>query len=341
MSGNSQTARALTRAASADGFNPSNTGAFSPDVEDFEALETQARAALEDLAANGSRNEALTVEYMCILRTYRQACERRAQYVEADLVQRVLRYMRLDEETRHVCGLTELQRQERDAIETLHREEVQEFHHAWNMRIDELEEEQLRLETALIERQNAELQSFYEEVNSLNPHAAKCSRGLLYARAVEHILASQREYVRAHKKKKEADTIEARDAERFVQAKVELLERREAMMRQKHEQERHVLEVKAKRRRAEMEAARKRELYILLRRYLNAQRELELHQNIVRSKTGTILLKHASNTKGNTSGTAVLVESAESGAFGIRARKQHLDNLVDSCTLPKIGTKQK
>nr|CCC94095.1 unnamed protein product [Trypanosoma congolense IL3000] len=297
--------------------------------------------ALEDLAVNGCRNEASTVGYMCLLRSYRQACEKRAQYVEADLVQRVLRYMRLDEETRHVCGLTELQRQERDAIECAHREEMQEFHHVWNMRIDELEEKELQLETDLIERQNLELQCLYEEVSNLNPHKGRCSRGLLYTRAVEHILASQREYVRAHKKKKVADSIEARDTERFVQAKMEVFERREALLRQKHEQERHVLNMKAKRRRLEMESARKKELYILLRRYLNAQRELELHQNIIRSKTGTILLKHATNNKGDTSGTAVLVESAESGAFGLRVRRQHLDSLVDQCSLPKLVGKPK
>ncbi|KEG05745.1 immunodominant antigen [Trypanosoma grayi] len=300
--------------------------------EDFADLEQQARVALEDLAANGNQDEASTAEYMRTLREYRQACQNRAQYVEADLVQQVLRHLRLDEETRHVRGLTEQQMLERQALDEAHREEFRVFHRAWNAKIDEMEEQQLDLETALLERQNAELQAFYEEMNDLNPHASKCSRDLLDARAVEHVLATQREYARAQRTKLKADRIEAKDAERFMQTKVELFERREAALRQKHQQERHVLSVKVDRRRLELERARKRELDVLLQRYVNVRRELELQQNIIRSKTGTILLKHASNTKSDASGSAALVESAGSGAFGLTVQRRHFDDTTQRGT---------
>ncbi|KAH9577931.1 hypothetical protein LSM04_000106 [Trypanosoma melophagium] len=304
--------------------------ADAPPADIFAQLEQRARAALEDLSAHSSREESSTAEYIRTLREYRQACQERAQYVEADLVQQVLRHLRLDEETRHVRGLTEQQQQERNALEEAHREEFQAFHRVWNQRIDAFEEQQLDMESALLERQNAELQAFYQEMNDLSPRTAKCSRDLLDARAVEHILAEQREYARAYRTKQQADRLEARDAERFMQAKVELFERREALLRQKHLQERQVLDVKIERRRLELERARKRELDVLLQRYVNVRRELELQQNIIRSKTGTILLKHASNTKSDASGSAALVESASSGAFGLTVKRRHFDDTNQS-----------
>ncbi|KAF8288037.1 putative immunodominant antigen, putative,tc40 antigen-like [Trypanosoma cruzi] len=302
--------------------------------DEFLALERRAREALEELASNSEREEVSTVEYINALREYRQACQVRARYVEADLVQQVLRHLRLDEETRHVRGLTEQQTQERQALEDAHREEFQEFHRVWNARIDEFEERQMEMETALLERQNAELQIFYQEVNALTPRTAKCSRGLLDARAVEQILASQREYARAHRTKMKADRLEARDAERFMQAKIELFERREEVLRQKHQQERDVLNKKIERRRMELERLRKRELDVLFQRYMNVRRELELQQNIIRSKTGTILLKHASNTKSDASGSAALVESAGSGAFGLTVKRRHFDEAMSHRTSP-------
>ncbi|RNF11426.1 immunodominant antigen [Trypanosoma conorhini] len=294
--------------------------------DEFVALEQRARAALEDLAANGEREEVSTAEYTRTLREYRQACQVRARYVEADLVQQVLRHLRLDEETRHVRGLTEQQMQERQALEDAHREEFMEFHRVWNARIEAFEEQQMELETALLERQNAELQAFYKEMNDLTPNTAKCSRGLLDARAVEHILAAQREYARAHRTKLKADRLEAKDVERFMQAKIELFERREELLRQKQQQELRVLNNKIERRRAEFERLRKKELDLLFQRYLNIRRELELQQNIIRNKTGTILLKHASNTKSDASGSAALVESAGSGAFGLTVKRRHFDD---------------
>ncbi|KAH8620465.1 hypothetical protein ERJ75_000032400 [Trypanosoma vivax] len=283
--------------------------------EQFKSLEVEARAALRDLSANGNNYE-LASKYMNLLRVYREACQERALYMEADLVQQVLRHMRLDEETRHVRELTERQRREREALDSAHQEEMRLFHRTWNARIDEFEEQQLVMETALLERQNAELQEFSREVSSLAPRIGKCSRNLLDARAIEHILASQREYTRAHEVKMRADSLEVRDTERFNKARVELFGRREGMLRQRHQQERSVLNVKVERRRLELERARQKELDMLLRRYLNARRELELQQNIIRSKTGTMLLKHANNNKSDTSGSAMLLESAESGAFG-------------------------
>ncbi|RNF12845.1 putative immunodominant antigen, putative,tc40 antigen-like [Trypanosoma rangeli] len=303
-----------------------------PKDEKFILLEQRARAVLEELAANGEQDEVSTVEFANTLREYRQACQDRARYVEADLVQQVLRHLRYDEETRHVRGLTEQQRQERQAVEDAHREEFMEFHRVWNARIDEFEEHQMELETTLLERQNMELQAFYKEMNNLTPNMPRCSRGLLDTRAVEHILATQRQYARAHRTKLKADRLEARDVERFMQAKIELFERREELLRQKHHQEHMVLKNKMELRRAEFERLRKRELDVLCQRYVNIRRELELQQNIVLNKTGTILLKHANNTKSDVSGSAALVESAGYGVFGSTVKRRHFDDAMQRCS---------
>ena len=76
------------------------------------------------------------------------------------------------------------------------------------------------------------------------------------------------------------------------------------------------------RRKLELERARKKELEMLLQRYNNVRRGLESQQNIIRSKTGNLLLKHANNRKTDNSGSNAIVTSMSSGAFGPALKKR-------------------
>ncbi|KAK7200510.1 hypothetical protein NESM_000106400 [Novymonas esmeraldas] len=298
-----------------------------PRDEVFDAVERRARVALESIATRDEEMEPNMGDHVEVLQSYRTACQARAMYREAYLVQQVLRNLRLEEESRHVRGITEQQMEERRLLEEAHREEFREFHHSWNARIDAFEEEQLEAELALLERQNDELIRFEEEMRDFQPRLLKYSRSLLESRLRQQTLARQRDYVGAQAQKVQADAIEVADMERFETARMGLFERREYAMRHRHQQELYALRTKVESRRLYLERYRKQELDMLLQRYINIRRSMESQQNIVRNKTGTLLLKHACNMKTDNSGTAVLVESAGSGAFGTVVQRRQADEL--------------
>ncbi|KAG5465009.1 hypothetical protein LSCM4_00460 [Leishmania orientalis] len=296
-----------------------------PHDEEFDAVEQRARMALESIATRAEEVEPNMGEHIEVLQSYRTACQARAMYREAYLVQQVLRNLRLEEESRHVRGITEQQMEERRMLEEAHRQEFREFHHSWNARIDAFEEEQLEAELALLERQNEELLRFQKEMRDFQPRLIKFSRSLLESRLRQQTLAKQRDYVGAQAQKVHAEAIELADGERFEAARATMFERREYAMHHRHQQELYALRMKVESRRLYLERYRKQELDVLLQRYINIRRSMESQQNIVRNKTGTLLLKHACNMKTDNSGTAVLVESAGSGAFGtvVQRRQAH------------------
>ncbi|KPI88437.1 hypothetical protein ABL78_2450 [Leptomonas seymouri] len=295
--------------------------------EAFDEVERRARIALESIAIRDEGAKFQVGDYVDVLQSYRTACQERAMYREAYLVQQVLRNLRLEVETRHVRGITEQQMEERRMLEEAHREEFREFHHSWNARIDAFEEEQLEAEISLLERQNNELIRFQEEMRDYQPRLIKYSRSLLESRSKQQVLARQRDYKGAQSQKEKADAIEIADMERYEEARMGAFGRREHALRQRHKQELLALRTKVESRRLYLERYRKQELDVLLQRYINVRRSMESHQNIARNKTGTLLLKHACNMKTDNSGTAVLLESAGSGAFGSLTQRRQADEL--------------
>jgi hypothetical protein len=241
-------------------------------------------------------------------------------------VQHVLKHLRLEEETRHVKGLTEQQESERRGLEEAHSIEFQNFNKMWNEKIDAFEEYQLDQEAAMLERHSLELSAFHNEMTGNEPRHVKYSKDLLNLRTIQASLASQRNYADAHKVKLKGDKIEAVESERIAREKAELYEKKEQQILQRHRQELAALRKRMETRKLELERSRKKELEMLLMRYNNVRRGLENQQNIIRSKTGNLLLKHANNKKSDSSGSNVIVTSMASGTFGPSLkRRQYVD----------------
>jgi len=214
------------------------------DDDEFDAKERQARVVLESIACKDEDVEMRMAEYVEVLKDYRMACQSRSMYKEAHLVQQVLRNLRLEEETRHVRGLTEQQMDERRMLEEAHRDEFRAFHRTWNEKIDLFEEQQLEQEIRLLERQNDELEQFHEEMRDFNPRVLRYSRDLIHTRNKQQALARQKNYVRAQEEKRKADEMEMNDLERFQGTRATMYERREYALRRRHQQELLALRMK-------------------------------------------------------------------------------------------------
>ena len=116
-------------------MSPSEAFANHPD----EQQEVLARRVLEEIATMGTVADVPLDEYIRILAEYRRCCERRGNYKEAELVQHVLKQLRLEEENRHVSALAQQQASERQGLEEAHMLEFQNFNRIWNEKIDNFE----------------------------------------------------------------------------------------------------------------------------------------------------------------------------------------------------------
>lgn len=297
-----------------------------PQTQSETQLDSMARRVLEEIATVGTGADVQLDEYIRILAEYRHACEQRENYKEAELVQHVLKHLRLEEETRHVKGLTEQQDAERRGLEEAHMMEFANFNKIWNERIDAFEEHQLDAEAAMLERHSQELSAFRADMASAEHRRVKYSKDLLNLRTIQQTLAQQRNYADAQKVKLKGDKIEALEYEKISREKAEIFARKESQILTRHRQELAAMRKRMERSKLELERARKKELEMLLQRYNNVRRGLEAQQNIIRSKTGQLLLKHANNVKTDNSGSHAIMMSMTSGAFGPGVKRRQFSN---------------
>jgi hypothetical protein len=319
---------------------PPIANANSPQDEPTTQLDLMARRVLEEIATAGTGADVQLDEYIRVLAEYRQSCEDRENYKEAELVQHVLKHLRLEEETRHVKGLTEQQEAERRGLEDAHMMEFANFNKIWNEKIDAFEEHQLDAEAAVLERHSHELATFHADMTSTQHRRVKYSKDLLNLRTIQQTLAAQRNYTDAQKVKLKGDKIEALEFEKISREKAEIYARKEGQILQRHRQELGAMRRRMERGKLELERARKKELEMLLQRYNNVRRGLEGQQNIIRSKTGNLLLKHAANAKTDNSGSHAIMMSMTSGTFGPGVKRRQFtqaDNADDNAALPPVN----
>eukprot|EP01006_Ploeotia_vitrea_P017603 TRINITY_DN48817_c0_g1_i1.p1 TRINITY_DN48817_c0_g1~~TRINITY_DN48817_c0_g1_i1.p1 ORF type:complete len:349 (-),score=53.79 TRINITY_DN48817_c0_g1_i1:476-1522(-) len=281
-----------------------------------EQQEILARRVLEEIATVGTGADVPLDEYIKILAEYRRLCERKGNYKEAELVQHVLKQLRLEEENRHVAALTAQQESERQGLEEAHMLEFQNFNRIWNEKIDGFEEHQLDCEAAMLERHSKELAEFHAEMTNELPKRPKFSKDLLNLRKIQETLAKQKNYSEAHKVKNKSDRVEAAELEKINRERAEKYSKKEAGILARHRAELMAMRKRMERGKAELERARKRELEMLLQRYNNVKRGLQGQQNIIKAKTGTMLLKHNANAKSECSGSQAINISMGSGTFG-------------------------
>lgn len=281
-----------------------------------EHQEILARRVLEEIATVGTGADVPLDEYIKILADYRCCCERKGNYKEAELVHHVLKQLRLEEENRHVSALTQQQESERQGLEEAHMLEFQNFNRIWNEKIDAFEEHQLDCEAAMLERHSLELAEFHAEMSAEPLKRPKFSKDLLNLRKIQETLAKQKNYAEAHKMKLKADKLETHEMDKINRERAEKYSKKEASILSRHRAELMAMRKRMERGKEELERARRKELEMLLQRYHNVRRGLQGQQNIVKAKTGTLLLKHALNKNTDSSGAAAINVSMGTGTFG-------------------------
>eukprot|EP01002_Notosolenus_urceolatus_P009993 NODE_362_length_2175_cov_27.819849_g17_i19.p1 GENE.NODE_362_length_2175_cov_27.819849_g17_i19~~NODE_362_length_2175_cov_27.819849_g17_i19.p1 ORF type:complete len:356 (+),score=81.59 NODE_362_length_2175_cov_27.819849_g17_i19:191-1258(+) len=284
--------------------------------EEDSLVEAGARKVLEEIATVGIGMEVDVSQYIDTLSKYRQLCETRGWYAEAQLVHHVLKQLRLEEEQRHLLALNSLQEAEMKGLDEAHILEFQHFNRLWNERVDEWDEHMLDCEAQLLERHSAELAEFHAEVSSQPPNRPKFSRDYLNLRSIQDKLAKQKNYSEAAKVKEKADRLEKEEMARFNRERSENFARRETQILARHRAELVAMRKRMERGKAELQRTRHKELEQLEQRYKNVKRDLQGQQAILKAKTSNVMSKHGSNEKTEKSGASAINQSVHSGAFG-------------------------
>ena len=316
---------------------PMDGGYHEPTEHSYDQIDIMARKVLEEIATVGTSADVALDEYIKVLAEYRRNCEAKGNYKEAELVQHVLKHLKLEEESRHVRALTEQQDMEKMGLEEAHLLEFQTFNRIWNEKIDSFEEHQLDLEAMTLERHSMELAKFHAQMTEQMPRRIKFSKDLLNLRSIQETLARQRNYAEAQKMKQKADRIESLELDKLNKERGDVYFKKETQILSRHRNELLAMRKRMERGRLELERARKRELEMLLQRYNNVKRGLEGQQNIIKAKTGSMLQKHANNKKTDSSGSNVIISSLASGTFGCNTGMAKLKKTVgNSTTLPDV-----
>merc|ERR1719420_1609633 len=172
-----------------------------------------------DLAAEP--DEQAVADFLYVLDRHRLEMEAAGKYDEAELAQMRLKQLQDHEDSRRREELRSEQLAERLGIEEAHVKELQEFNALWDQKVQDFEAHAANLH-------QQEHAAYTEKVRrETAPRTPRWSRDLLNQRKIQENLAKMKKYKDASKVKVEADALEAREHDKWMQtreAKIAALE---------------------------------------------------------------------------------------------------------------------
>merc|ERR1719484_69527 len=212
-------------------------------------------------------DEQAVQDFMYVLDRHRIECEESGKY----------------EEARRRAELRSDQLAERLGGEEAHMRELQEFNELWDQKMADFESHAEKLQAMLAERHQQEHAAHHEKLRrETAPRTPRWSRDLLNQRKIQENLAKMKKYKDASKVKVEADALEAREHDKWMQTREAKIAALEEQFLHKQRLEMQGLLKRIQSGREEQKQARKTELERLLQRYHNVKTSIESQQTIIR-----------------------------------------------------------
>jgi len=228
-------------------------------------------------------DEQAVQDFMYVLDRHRIECEESGKYEEAELARSRLEQLQQHEENRRRAELRSDQLAERLGVEEAHMRELQEFNELWDQKMADFESHAEKLQSMLAERHQQEHGSNHEKLRrETAPRTPRWSRDLLNQRKIQENLAKMKKYKDASKVKVEADGLEAREHDKWMQTREAKIAALEEQFLHKQRLEMGGLLKRIQSGRDEQKQARKTELERLLQRYHNVKTSIESQQTIIR-----------------------------------------------------------
>ena len=218
-------------------------------------------------------------EYIKILEEFQNKCEVEAKFVEADLAQKKIIQLKHIKDKKTLIDRKNKQIEEKDELERVQKEELDEFNREMDKKFYELNEKFQEMQNKLEEEHNGqlkELQQKFEE--KYNNYIVKPSSELINLNKKLELYVQKKDYQNAHQTQVDIANLTKKEKEKFEQEKLRIIQKEIENLQKRQFNETKGLEQKIQSTYNSFKKNRALKVQELLLKYKNQFRELENKQ---------------------------------------------------------------
>ena len=218
-------------------------------------------------------------EYIKILEEFQNKCEVEAKFVEADLAQKKIVQLKHIKDKKTLIDRKNKQIEEKDELERVQKEELDEFNREMDKKFYELNEKFQEMQNKLEEEHNGqlkELQQKFEE--KYNNYIVKPSSELINLNKKLELYVQKKDYQNAHQTQVDIANLTKKEKEKFEQEKLKIIQKEIENLQKRQFNETKGLEQKIQSTYSSFKKNRALKVQELLLKYKNQFRELENKQ---------------------------------------------------------------
>ena len=218
-------------------------------------------------------------EYIKILEEFQNKCEVEAKFVEADLAQKKIIQLKHIKDKKTLIDRKNKQIEEKDELERVQKEELDEFNREMDKKFYELNEKFQEMQNKLEQEHNGqlkELQQKFEE--KYNNYIVKPSSELINLNKKLELYVQKKDYQNAHLTQVDIANLTKKEKEKFEQEKLRIIQKEIENLQKRQFNETKGLEQKIQSAYNSFKKNRALKVQELLLKYKNQFRELENKQ---------------------------------------------------------------
>ena len=218
-------------------------------------------------------------EYIKILEEFQSKCEVEAKFVEADLAQKKIVQLKHIKDKKTLIDRKNKQIEEKDELERVQKEELDEFNREMDKKFYELNEKFQEMQNKLEQEHNGqlkELQQKFEE--KYNNYIVKPSSELINLNKKLELYVQKKDYQNAHLTQVDIANLTKKEKEKFEQEKLRIIQKEIENLQKRQFNETKGLEQKIQSAYNSFKKNRALKVQELLLKYKNQFRELENKQ---------------------------------------------------------------
>ena len=218
-------------------------------------------------------------EYIKILEEFQSKCEVEAKFVEADLAQKKIVQLKHIKDKKTLIDRKNKQIEEKDELERVQKEELDEFNREMDKKFYELNEKFQEMQNKLEQEHNGqlkELQQKFEE--KYNNYIVKPSSELINLNKKLELYVQKKDYQNAHLTQVDIANLTKKEKEKFEQEKLRIIQKEIENLQKRQFNETKGLEQKIQSTYNSFKKNRALKVQELLLKYKNQFRELENKQ---------------------------------------------------------------
>ncbi|KRX04140.1 hypothetical protein PPERSA_08355 [Pseudocohnilembus persalinus] len=214
-------------------------------------------------------------EYIQVLQEHQITCEAQGKYLEAESAMKRIEELKVELERQQNQEIKQRHVAEKMRIEKAHLEEFNEFNEFWDKKMQEFDEEAIKIKDDLIERQEDEYYKIEQELQKTISLRPKESSEILNLRKIEQNLAKQKSYQEAHQVQQKIKQLEKKEEANWILQRQQKIQKQLQQLRVRQQNELNALAQRIFAGQEEQRKSRSIELERLLQKYQNVKKEID------------------------------------------------------------------